>query len=226
MTQNIIKIEQDGNCLFRAISYIIYKTQDRHREIRLQAVSRIVNEWEFYKHFVIDLTLEEYKNLLSRDGEFGSSMELTSISNLFPDYLFRVHYVNNANTVDYGSGNIVGDLLFSGDYDAGHFDVLQNIAQKSSAKKYKKRKSLTGRRELRVKRTRYQDSRPFEAHYKCAMSYSSIKFDSYNIGTLSYTCKFCNALFFFFANRIHWENIIFVVLMGKLVYPFLICLLK
>ena len=44
----------------------------------------------------------EYKNLLSSDEECGGSVELTCISRLSFNYLFRVHYENSSNAVDYG----------------------------------------------------------------------------------------------------------------------------
>ena len=34
---------------------------------------------------------EDYKNLLSRDGEYGGSVELTYMSHLVSNYLFKVH---------------------------------------------------------------------------------------------------------------------------------------
>ena len=53
----------------------------------LSAVSQIVNEWEFYKDFIMGLSLEDYRDLLSKDGEYGGSMELASISYSFPQYI-------------------------------------------------------------------------------------------------------------------------------------------
>ena len=70
--------------------------------------------------------VEDCKNLLSRDEEYNGCVELTCISRLFSNYLFRVHFENNTNTIDYGLGDIVCHLLFSGNYNAGHFNALQN----------------------------------------------------------------------------------------------------
>ena len=69
---------------------------------------------------------EVYRNLLPRDDECGGSVVLRYISRLFSNYLFRVHYENSTNAVNYNTGSIACHLLFSGSYDAGHFDVLQN----------------------------------------------------------------------------------------------------
>ena len=68
---------------------------------------------------------EVYRNLLPRDDECGGSVVLRYISRLFSNYLFRIHYEYSINTVDYGTESVVCHLLFSGSYDAGHFDGLQ-----------------------------------------------------------------------------------------------------
>ena len=47
------------------------------------------------------IALKIYKNFLSRDREYGGSMELICISHLFSNYLFRVYCENNANTMFY-----------------------------------------------------------------------------------------------------------------------------
>ena len=40
--------------------------------------------------------------------------------------MFRIHYENSTNTVDYDTESIFYHLLFSDNHDAGHFDALQN----------------------------------------------------------------------------------------------------
>ena len=86
-----------------AVSYCIYNTEDGHFEMKLSTVNKIINEWEHYKDFIVYLSMvnspEDYKNLLSRDKKYGWCIELTCVSRLFPNYLFRVHY--GTNIVDY-----------------------------------------------------------------------------------------------------------------------------
>ena len=62
-------------------------TEDRHSDITLNTVNKIINEWEYYKDFIVDLLIvnsaEVYKNLLSRNGEYEGMAELTCINRLF-----------------------------------------------------------------------------------------------------------------------------------------------
>ena len=88
-------------------------TEDGYSEMSLNTVNKIMNEWE-------------YCNLLSRDREYGGRVELTCISHLFSNHLFRVYFENGTNTADSGAGSIVCHLLFSGNFDAKHFDALQS----------------------------------------------------------------------------------------------------
>ena len=67
---------------------------------------------------------EDYKNLLSRDREWGGSNELTYISHLFSNYLFRVHYEKSTNTVICVTKALFVNCCFSA--ILAHFDVLQN----------------------------------------------------------------------------------------------------
>ncbi|CAH2035570.1 unnamed protein product, partial [Iphiclides podalirius] len=133
MPSRFVSIYGDGNCLFRSISYCLYKTQERHREIRLNVVNRIVYEWSRYKDFIIGdrsygskiSCASDYKNLMSRDGEYAGHAELHCASEIYKDYTFKVHINMNSSTIDYGSGGIVRHLLFSGLLDAGHYSVLE-----------------------------------------------------------------------------------------------------
>lgn len=132
MARRLIPIRGDGNCLFRSVSYCIYGTQERHREIRIQVVDRIVDNWHRYKDFVVgdrsyglDIdSARDYKMLMSRQGEYAGHAELHCVSELFTDYTFKVHRDGCSRTIDYGGGPNVKHLLFSGFLDAGHYSVL------------------------------------------------------------------------------------------------------
>ncbi|VVC86332.1 unnamed protein product [Leptidea sinapis] len=133
MDRRIIPIRGDGNCLFRSLSFCIFGTQERHREIRLDAVNRVVDNWHRYKDFIIGdrsygfliHSPSDYRSLMSRDGEYAGHVELHSVSELYPDFKFLVHRDHCSKTIEYGHGRIVKHLLFSGYLDAGHYSVLE-----------------------------------------------------------------------------------------------------
>lgn len=63
--------------------------------------------------------------------------------------------------------------------------MLQNNPVTFNTKKYKRKKSLTGRRKSKANRAMYQNNCTFDAHYKCVVSNSTSEFASHNISTLS-----------------------------------------
>lgn len=133
MARRVIPIRGDGNCLFRSVSFCIYGCQDRHREIRLRVVERVVQNWHRYKDFIIGdrsygfhmHSASDYQALMSSDGEYAGHVELHCISELYPEYTFKIHRDSCPKTIDYGRGRNVKHLLFSGYLDAGHYSVLE-----------------------------------------------------------------------------------------------------
>ena len=60
--------------------------EGRYSEIRLITVKKTINEWKYYKDFIVDLSMvnsaEVYKKLLFRDWKYGESVELACNSRL------------------------------------------------------------------------------------------------------------------------------------------------
>ena len=94
------------------------------RKIRLKVVERIAHTWNIYRHFIVGdkchsrpvLGVDQYQALLSKDGEYAGNAELQCISDLHPNYVFRVRGEVEGEAVIFyfGSGEEVCDLLFSG----------------------------------------------------------------------------------------------------------------
>ena len=49
----------------------MHNLEERHSESRVSAANKIINEWGYYKDFIVDLSMvnsaEDYKDLLSGD---------------------------------------------------------------------------------------------------------------------------------------------------------------
>ena len=50
--------------------------------------------------------------------------KLFCVSHLFPEHTFYISLQNNDNTYQYGNGNVIHHLLFSGSLDHEHYNVL------------------------------------------------------------------------------------------------------
>ena len=104
---------RDGNCLFRAVSYYIHRTENFHRKFQLRIIKNVIEKWSLFGGFIVgdsaypDLIQNaiDYQRVMSKDGRHGGHAELHSLSDLFPDCTFRIHFENIDATTDYGSGN-------------------------------------------------------------------------------------------------------------------------
>ena len=84
MSENVIKIDADGNCLFKAISFCVYNTQSKHLELRQRVVNHVSQNWDFHKDFIIGDTScrlpmiykQYYTDLISREFEYRSTLDL------------------------------------------------------------------------------------------------------------------------------------------------------
>ena len=104
-------------------------TKDMHSEIWLSTVNKIIDDWKYYKDFIVHASMiyktEEHKSLLSRDEEYGGSVcHALAVCFLIicskcimkiEQFCWLWHWKNN-----------VSHLLFSVSCNAGHTDVLQN----------------------------------------------------------------------------------------------------
>jgi len=130
-----VDIKADGNCFFRAISYVIYGTEDRHEHLRERTVFHIVRNWAEFKDFIIgDLSYSlsirtpvDYYNTMIRSGEHGGIQEALAISEL---YDVKVNIFDNESPdsppIQVGESSMSRNiaLLFSGVRESGHFDAL------------------------------------------------------------------------------------------------------
>lgn len=55
-----------------SVLYYIYNKNDRHLKIRLKTVTKIVNQWVFYKDFVMDLS---YRTVISSNKDKNKSAD-------------------------------------------------------------------------------------------------------------------------------------------------------
>ena len=78
----IIPMQGDGNCLFRAISLQVYGSEDMHSTVRTQCLDFMQGEETHFKDFVT----ESFRDYISRkrcDGVHGNHAEIQAASELY-----------------------------------------------------------------------------------------------------------------------------------------------
>uniref|UniRef100_A0A2C9KR82 OTU domain-containing protein n=1 Tax=Biomphalaria glabrata TaxID=6526 RepID=A0A2C9KR82_BIOGL len=77
----IIKIAADGNCFFRAISQIIFLTQDQHRNMRKQVTSFMITHEKNFEMFV-DGDFKQHMELMKKDTTWATTAEILAAATL------------------------------------------------------------------------------------------------------------------------------------------------
>ncbi|KAK2587659.1 hypothetical protein KPH14_003778 [Odynerus spinipes] len=133
-TFRVHKIYGDGNCMFRAISYILWRNEDEHRSLRATVAQHIRNNWHDYGPFVMAewnmSDPEEYYDYMSMVGTFASELECTVATKLHRMNLSIYREIEGRDELERVFHNRVSihfqtaRLLFTGRSESGHYDVL------------------------------------------------------------------------------------------------------
>ncbi|KAF9818154.1 hypothetical protein SFRURICE_003895 [Spodoptera frugiperda] len=92
----VVPIVGDGACLFRALSYLMYGTQDRAMEVRTEIVKYVVNDWSKFSIMTHDrngdnyVTPDEYFGDMMKNATYGGLCELIAAGLIFP-FKFEVY---------------------------------------------------------------------------------------------------------------------------------------
>ena len=61
----------------------IFKTEEKHAEIRKQIVERLKNQKNKFKPYIVAEQYDKYLEVMSKDGEWGIQAEIVAVSDLF-----------------------------------------------------------------------------------------------------------------------------------------------
>jgi hypothetical protein len=128
-------IYPDGNCLFRAISFCLHKTEEKHTRVRKDVVRYVFEHWDTFKDFLIGSKIydqdvdnaDDYKKYMSGDRRWGGHVELQAAAHVY-DVCVQVFDGRS------GTSQKIGDekdpfiaLYYKGDGYMGHYDVVEDL---------------------------------------------------------------------------------------------------
>lgn len=79
----MVEMEGDGNCLFRAISLQVYGDQSMHAEVRKNCLNFMERDVDHFQDFVADEVFHEYIARKRQLGVHGNHTEIQAISELY-----------------------------------------------------------------------------------------------------------------------------------------------
>ena len=97
MPPNKIHMREDGNCLFRALSFVVHGSQSRYHFYRTTSVNHVRNCPDDFQEFVDqDGTLEAWGERLSKDMEFGDHISVKALAQVVsrPIVVWRQRVLN------------------------------------------------------------------------------------------------------------------------------------
>mmetsp|Transcript_27922 Transcript_27922/g.66526 ORF Transcript_27922/g.66526 Transcript_27922/m.66526 type:complete len:697 (-) Transcript_27922:440-2530(-) len=79
----VVEMDGDGNCLFRAISLQVYGDQSNHGDVRSACLDFMERESAHYRNFVADEDFADYVSRKRRDRVHGNHAEIQAMSELY-----------------------------------------------------------------------------------------------------------------------------------------------
>jgi hypothetical protein len=92
---HIVEVQYDGNCLFRAVSQLLYDTEDEHEQLR----NKCVEHMEKYRaRFELFCTgdMDEHLKRMKRVSTYGEELEIKALEEVL-DRVFYVYSVESAS---------------------------------------------------------------------------------------------------------------------------------
>ena len=77
------EIKGDGNCLFRALAYFAYGTEELHDTMRRLLVKFVKMNTEIFRPYVFHKTLEDHIDNMQHNRKWGTQVELIASASLF-----------------------------------------------------------------------------------------------------------------------------------------------
>ncbi|KAH9249687.1 hypothetical protein BASA81_012483 [Batrachochytrium salamandrivorans] len=106
----VIDVSPDGNCLFRAMSILLFGTQDQHGDIRTKVCEYLLSESARFELFLVaendtgmEFTFADYVKNMRKPGEWGGEPELRILEEIYdrPIEMYSCDLVGNEGDRDF-----------------------------------------------------------------------------------------------------------------------------
>lgn len=170
-----IAIGGKGECLFRSFSYANFGTEEHHEKIRKEVVQFVDDNWDDYNEMCNNVHSQftqetgvsyfhsgaEYVEFMGQNKTYGTEFEISVLSAL---YGIRIIIFLNENsfykvmeTFNLDNSDECVMILFSGNRDGGHFEVLQFNEKIIPKKDMKNLKNKIFEKQVHLNRCNYKN---------------------------------------------------------------------
>jgi OTU domain-containing protein 5 len=79
----VVRMDGDGNCLFRAVAHQIYGDAEAHLLVREKCMAYILAGADYFKAFIADENIQAYCARKAKSGVWGDDVELQALSEIY-----------------------------------------------------------------------------------------------------------------------------------------------
>ncbi|BFG00712.1 OVARIAN TUMOR DOMAIN-containing deubiquitinating enzyme 9-like [Drosophila madeirensis] len=124
----VVPIKGDGSCLFRALSFLMFNSQEQAPLVRRQIVQLVASDWHTFRTLSHDEYGNNYRSSanyleeMSQPFCYGGYCELIAAARIY-NFRFEV-FRSGEMYADAGNhGRPVRRMRFTQDLSSGHFDA-------------------------------------------------------------------------------------------------------
>lgn len=83
----------DGNCFFRAVSFVVHGSEDKHGEVRQNIMAFVAHNQERFQQYVMQGNIEEHIITMRREGAWATQVETYGAASFYqiPLYICSPH---------------------------------------------------------------------------------------------------------------------------------------
>lgn len=113
---NIVQVEGDGNCLFRAVAHQMFLDESRHMEIRSECVDHMRRHRERFETFCTT-KFDDHLNRMSLSGTWGDDLEIRALEEIIdrPFFIYSADNTKDLTPVPLNTAYKDGDNNFGDD---------------------------------------------------------------------------------------------------------------
>jgi len=133
--KRIVKILEDGSCMFRAVAEALWNDQERHMQVRTACMDYMEQHRDEFELFCTE-NWERYVARKRRDREFGNELELMAIACQLKRPIHVYRYSETPTTVYEPTEQHVDSTPIALTYHRNiHYNLLQDVKAKPEAEK-------------------------------------------------------------------------------------------
>lgn len=117
----VIKMREDGACLFRAVAYHVYGDQDMHGQVRRLCMDYMAHNRDHFAEFItedFDLYIERKRH----EREHGNHVEIQAISEMYSRCVEVYHYSDEPLNIFQAHCNADAPIRLL--YHGAHYDAI------------------------------------------------------------------------------------------------------